>query len=136
MSWADVVVDIAERLEQRAGEWGYSDCLHGPTAQEFLRSTARELRTVVKTAVPTVGTEGVLLPYKGNNRHKEDEFQVKIKEQAQREESLGELMTELVGGPLEGDNITRPAKMPLGARTNIAGSIYELKEDNRLHFVK
>lgn len=136
MSWADAVVDIAERLEQRAGEWGYSDNLHGPTAQEYLRSTARELRTVVKTAVPTVGAEGVLLPYKDNNRHKEDEFQIKIKEQAHKEESNGELMTEIVGGPWEGDNIMRPAAMPLGTRTEISGFIYELKEDCRLHFVR
>ena len=136
MGWSDAVLDIAERAEQRAAEWGLKDHLHGPLAQEYLLSVARELRTVLKVAVPTVGPEGMLLPYKGNNRNKEEGMEAQFKKQSQREEFSGETMLELAGGPMNGDSVQVPLSMPVGARTSIAGAVYELKEDRRLHFIQ
>lgn len=131
MSWADAVVDIAERME-KAGDSYDGD--NGGELALSLGHFARELRITVKAAGGSspfqVGDKPFLM-----GKAKEDEFQVKIKEQAQKEEAIGEVMSELIGGPLEGDSILRPAGMPFGAKTNIAGSIYELKDDFRLHHV-
>lgn len=141
MSCLEAIEDIAKRMEERADAWSslHSGGLNEQGASDFLLSCVREIRLVVKAAGGQVQFPPSLLSQMSHHvlgERKEDGLEIKAKEQANREEALGEIMTELVGGPLEGDSIMRPAKMPPGAKTNIAGSIYELKEDYRLHYVQ
>lgn len=141
MSMSDAVLDVVERIEAEAKEYKESD-LHG-TAKVF-ESFARELRLILKaaeaTAVGDLRVRQDLTLYDPERLSgsatftKEDRFQQEIKEKAAQEEVSGEQMVELVGGPLEGDYVPVPSYMPMGAKTNLAGSVYELGADRKLHY--
>lgn len=137
MSLREAVNHICSSMEGKANEWARAEAKLSPKdAAAVLLSYARDLLiSIVAAAEPPAPSSWVGDAVEKERRKKEDGLEIKVKEQVQKEEASGETMTEIADGPLGGDNIMRPASMPLGARTNIAGSVYELKEDHRFHCV-
>lgn len=43
---------------------------------------------------------------------------------------------EVFDGPLKGDSVALPGDMPVGARTNLSGNVYQLGEDRKLRWQK
>ncbi len=48
----------------------------------------------------------------------------------------GEMMLDVIHADGTVDNAMVDCKMPKGANTNIGGCVYQLRDDNKLHFVK
>ncbi len=67
------------------------------------------------------------------NREKERKLKQEM-EYANRADASGPKMIEIVEEGTDTTLVDMPGDMPIGARTLIAGKVYQLKDDNKLHY--
>lgn len=148
MSLEAAVTIIADNMEKEAED------LKGKEETRYfcmsLKSFARELRTAVKASEGSSLGFGPMNPMAAlltgvgpqtseNNpliKAAREEFRNK-KRKTEAEEGLAANMIELVEAGTDNSTPTFvefPNEAPVGAKTEIAGKVYELKEDRKLHF--
>lgn len=133
MALSDAVMDIVKEMEDV--DWdSSSSSVNGALIVVFIR----QLRTAVKAAsAPAIVP--VALPYPNydaavQQRHIEERKRQELVERGRKEEGTAASMTDIVGGKSNGDMVSVDTTMPTNAHTLIAGEVYTLKEDGRLHF--
>jgi hypothetical protein len=129
MSLAEAVLEIAEELEKES-------LVHEGEEQaiaDVMRKIAKDLRRCVKAAggtrAPNPNQTAVELSIK------EQIEQARLAAKALAQDSRGEKIVVLEGGPLDGDNLIIDSGMPIGAFTSISGNVYRLKDGNTLEHV-
>lgn len=130
MPLADAILDLVDDMENDARQSEHSG------VHDSLLNYAKQLRRIVKaTGSPSV--VGVYDP--------QVDIGAQIMEKARQEfrnkrpkEQLEELeprMCLIKGGPNDGDTIDIHPVMPVGARMEDRGIIYQLEQDGCLHFI-
>ncbi len=137
MGLRESVEDIIKEMEADDAE----DSIH------YLRPYIKILRIALKASA--VDPDAIrlasapLIPQMSPEAHHRLQIE-KAKEEfrgksAVMEEALSDKQLELVDGPGYDKAcptyIPMPADMPIGAKTSIEGSIYQLRKDGRLHFL-
>ena len=140
MSLAEAMLDIAEQMDKDALQ---SDTGDGVLVRLSLVNYAKQIRSAVKAA----GTQpnniaSALVYHNPRSISLEDQHRTMV-DQAREEfrkakgkadiQEKGERMVELVG---QDELYPILACMPVGARMVIGTQVYELRADNKLHFVE
>lgn len=147
---SDAVLEIAAEMETEATAERDSNL----TAEQlllafriFFRSYARSLRTAVKASEGTV-IAGQSMTKEGQQLFPSPEAQhafmiEQAKQEFRRARQRGEgqeeaepIMRVVADGPCSGDSYPTSPSMPVGAKMEVAGLIYCLKPDNKLHHVR
>lgn len=130
MSLPEVVLQIADEMESTAKQSEDPKSLYNG-----LLSHAKMLRMAVKAseikaADPIVSR----LPADKAQRLIAKRAEQELEYRAQAQEG-GSRMVVIQGGIDDGTMVPIPGHMPAGTRTNIGGSVYELRTDGSLHHV-
>lgn len=123
MSLREAVLDIAEMAEEEA------KCRDGDMRQ-ILNMIGKMIRNAAKAAgdPPSIAVPPEVQHFQMMQKAREEFRKDKNKEDD------GTKMVLLVGGASDGDSFAILSNWPVGARTNISGEVYQLKEDGKLHF--
>lgn len=129
MSLAETIMEIAQEMES---EEQLTD--HAPT---LLKLYAKELRRVIKAAGDSPRGKPIL-----TSSHLDPDFLDKCREEFRGRHAQITSFEEkqakgyiACGGPYDGDTVQGPPYMPVGARTQQDGVIYQLEADGLLHFI-
>lgn len=142
MSLVTAILDVAsnlesdaKRLDDFAGNMDDDAIRLNDIAQVMLAGNIRAIRAAVKACEGE--SVSVRLPdEKEIARKKQARDESQLIEQAMQRESSGFNTAELIGGGLDGDMIPVDPKMPVGARTAVAGKVFRLEDDRKLHYEK
>ena len=129
MSLASAVLEIADAMEKDV-EGLADEGPHGKIVAMMVGNHARMLRMAVKAAEGDVPKMPNIenLARKRVAREEADRMMVR--------EGSGFNTAELVGGGMDGDLVEIDPKMPIGAKTAIAGRVWQLQSDRKLHLVE
>lgn len=128
MSLPEAIMELVQDMEHEAKE---SPSYSGDTA-ERLRCYAKQLRRLLKASENTnrhsAPSDGVIL-----SRRKQEE---KLVEAITEDQERGPRVAQIIGDPSSDipTSITIPAEMPIGAKTCIGCSIYQLRDDGNLYY--
>ena len=131
MSLKDAIEEIANQMEEDLPEFT------PPVLNSLFKGYIRQIRSAIKAA----GDINPMALGTGEGQHAlaieaaKAEFRAKKEENLSRVEEKAPEMRLCCGGPAEGEMAPLDPSMPVGARTEIQGTIYELRQDGRLYAV-
>lgn len=138
MSLHKAVSKIVERMEKRSKKLlqeGHD------TSSLILDSFVDQLHTALEasgdTAPPIPPNDNIAATAFHHKMIAEarKEFKRNASESIPEREEFNELSTkECVGGPAHGDQVVVNPTMPVGAKMFVMGKVYQLQEDNKLHY--
>lgn len=135
MSLADAMLEIAKGIEEDIEHNGSSGCAD---CQQWAKGIMRQIRSAVKAAEGQPPPAAIQPATLGDHRaliDKERERLRLAKGAAGSEDAeQGEWsQAEMVGGPGSGDMAPIMAEMPIGAKCQVGGGVYELRGDGKLY---
>jgi hypothetical protein len=150
MALAEVILEIAQDLEDSAEEWKEIEEI-APHVAEMILSFAKQLRRAVKAAegsAPPPPQKTFMQEALEMEKHFKERARTEFKGKVQkippneldRKDGGGKSVytqMEVVGGPAAPDDLPVwhgfLAGFETGVKTVIAGGVYELREDNKWH---
>ena len=128
MSLAEAITEIAGQMEDEAKQWDRD-------YQRVLNLFARMLRNVVKAVEGSPLTSPApAMPAELQHAVMIDKARAEFRKGKQEEQESR--LIQMIDGPLAGDYIPVAPDMPIAAKTSIAGHVYQLQADSKLHFVE
>ena len=140
MSLKDAIEEIANQMEEDLPEIGRG----GDLPPALVKGYVRQLRSAIKAAGNQPANSGFINPMAlgtGEGQHAiaieaaKAEFRAKKEENLSRVEEKAPEMRLCCGGLAEGEMAPLDPSMPVGARTEIQGAVYELRQDGRLYAI-
>ena len=123
MSLKEAVLDIVKEMEQPCD----------PGVSIFLRTYALALKAACKAAGDTPVAKPVQIDPQTQHRLEIDKARAEFRTKPAKEE---EASTKFVMVALTGDMVEMPGDMPVGAKTMLGKTVFELRDDGKLHEVK
>jgi hypothetical protein len=145
MSLRDAITEIISQMEEDLKEVADSTTFPGISLKGHIRQLKSALKAsegepapAPKIVVPPevahrIGIEEARKEFRGKSKRLPNEDAPAALLIA--EEMLEPSMAEMMGGPGNGTFAPIPPEMPVGASTKVAGAIYKLEGDRKLHYV-